>query len=57
MSDQTLLGKTVTDMVMSRRTFLKWSAVLGGTAALAQGGAVEQLSTRGTVASIKWFVS
>ena len=23
---------------MSRRTFLKWSAVLGGTAALAQGG-------------------
>src|SRR5512144_1041840 len=38
MSEQTLLGKTLTDMVMSRRTFLKWSAVLGGTAALAQGG-------------------
>ena len=33
MSYSTLIGKTVTDVILSRRTFLKWSAVLGGTAA------------------------
>ena len=38
MSYSTLIGKTVTDTLMSRRTFLKWSAALGGTAVLAQGG-------------------
>ncbi len=31
------LTKTLTDTVISRRSFLKWSAALGGTAALAGG--------------------
>src|SRR5206468_4176353 len=38
MSYSTLISKTVSDTLMSRRTFLKWSAALGGTAVLAEGG-------------------
>lgn len=38
MSDQNLLAQALTNTLISRRTFLKWSAVLGGTAALASGG-------------------
>ena len=37
MGDQNLLVQALTDTMISRRTFLKWSAVLGGTAALAGG--------------------
>ncbi len=38
MSDQNILTQALTNTLISRRTFLKWSAVLGGTAALASGG-------------------
>jgi anaerobic dimethyl sulfoxide reductase subunit A len=37
MSGNNLLMKTLTDTVLTRRSFLKWSAALGGTAALAGG--------------------
>ena len=37
MSDQNILTQALTNTAISRRTFLKWSAVLGGTAALAYG--------------------
>src|SRR3990172_1770349 len=37
MSEQNFLTKTLTDTVLTRRSFLKWSAALGGTAALAGG--------------------
>ncbi|MBI4787477.1 MAG: molybdopterin-dependent oxidoreductase, partial [Chloroflexi bacterium] len=38
MSEQNFLTRVLTDTVLSRRSFLKWSAVLGGTAALAPNG-------------------
>lgn len=37
MEDQDLLSKVVTNTVLSRRSFIKWNAALGGTAALAGG--------------------
>lgn len=37
MSEKNFIKKTLTETVMTRRSFLKWSAVLGGTAALAGG--------------------
>ena len=37
MSEKNFLTKTLTDTVLTRRSFLKWSAALGGTAALAGG--------------------
>lgn len=37
MTDKNFLTKALTDTVISRRSFLKWSAALGGTAALAGG--------------------
>lgn len=37
MSEKNFLAKTLTDTVMTRRSFLKWSAALGGTAAMAGG--------------------
>ncbi|MEW6717350.1 MAG: molybdopterin-dependent oxidoreductase [Chloroflexota bacterium] len=37
MSENNILMKTLTDTVLTRRSFLKWSAALGGTAALAGG--------------------
>lgn len=37
MSDNHLLTKALDDTVLTRRSFLKWSAALGGTAALAGG--------------------
>lgn len=37
MSEKDFLTKALTDTVISRRSFLKWSAVLGGSAALAGG--------------------
>lgn len=37
MSDETILGKALDNTVLSRRSFMKWSSVLGGTAALAGG--------------------
>jgi anaerobic dimethyl sulfoxide reductase subunit A len=37
MAEESLVTKILTDTLLSRRTFLKWSAVLGGTAALAGG--------------------
>ena len=50
MSEQSFLSKTLTDTVLTRRSFLKWSAALGGTAALAGGlkyglNAVEKAAT------------
>ena len=38
MSENDLLTKTLTNTVLTRRSFLKWSAALSGTAALAGGG-------------------
>ena len=35
MSNNNYLSDLVTDMILSRRSFMKWSAALGGTAALA----------------------
>jgi anaerobic dimethyl sulfoxide reductase subunit A len=37
MTEKNFLTKTLTDTVMTRRSFLKWSAALGGTAAIAGG--------------------
>jgi len=37
MSDQNFLARALNDTVLTRRNFLKWSAALGGTAALAGG--------------------
>jgi anaerobic dimethyl sulfoxide reductase subunit A len=37
MSEKSLIKKALTDTVLTRRSFLKWSAALGGTAALAGG--------------------
>jgi anaerobic dimethyl sulfoxide reductase subunit A len=37
MSEKNFIKKTLTETVMTRRSFLKWSAALGGTAALAGG--------------------
>lgn len=37
MSEENFLSKALTDTVLTRRSFLKWSAALGGTAALAGG--------------------
>jgi len=37
MTERNFLTKTLTDTVLSRRSFLKWSAALGGTAAMAGG--------------------
>ena len=38
MGDQNFLVNAVTNTVLSRRSFLKWNAALGGTAVLAKGG-------------------
>lgn len=37
MAEKDFLTKTLSDIVLTRRNFLKWSAALGGTAALAGG--------------------
>ncbi|MCC7360708.1 MAG: molybdopterin-dependent oxidoreductase [Anaerolineales bacterium] len=37
MSERNVLTKALTETVLTRRSFLKWSAALGGTAALAGG--------------------
>ena len=37
MTEKNFLTKTLNDTVLTRRSFLKWSAALGGTAALAGG--------------------
>ena len=37
MTEKNFLKKTLNDTVITRRSFLKWSAALGGTAALAGG--------------------
>ena len=37
MTEKDFLTKALTDTILSRRSFLKWSAVLGGTAAVAGG--------------------
>jgi anaerobic dimethyl sulfoxide reductase subunit A len=38
MSHQTMTSETAATATLSRRSFLKWTAALGGTAALASGG-------------------
>ena len=38
MSDNNFLKETLDNTILTRRSFLKWSAVLGGTTALAGGG-------------------
>ena len=44
MIEKNFLTKTLNDTVLTRRSFLKWSAALGGTAALAGGVAVVTLA-------------
>ena len=44
MSDNAFLADVVTNAVMSRRSFIKWSAALGGTAALVAGGVEHTLA-------------
>jgi anaerobic dimethyl sulfoxide reductase subunit A len=57
MSEKDFLTKVITETALSRRSFLKWSAALGGTAALAGGlnfglkkvaAAVQTADTNGT---------
>ncbi len=38
MSEKDVVTRVLTDTLLTRRTFLKWSAALGGTAALANSG-------------------
>ena len=38
MKDKSFLSKAITDTVLSRRSFIKWNAALGGTAVLMKGG-------------------
>src|SRR5450759_3526593 len=64
MLKENFLTKTLTKAVLSRRSFLKWSAALGGTAALAGGinyglktvkAAAESAATEGTwIAAACW---
>jgi anaerobic dimethyl sulfoxide reductase subunit A len=61
MPEKDFLTKTLTDTVLTRRSFLKWSAALGGTAALAGGikiglKAVEAAQQAGT-AEGKWITA
>ena len=37
MTEKNFLTKALNDTIMTRRSFLKWSAVLGGSAAIAGG--------------------
>lgn len=37
MSDENILAKALDNAILSRRSFIKWSSVLGGTVALAEG--------------------
>lgn len=37
MTEKDFLSKALNDVVLSRRSFVKWSAALGGTAALVGG--------------------
>ena len=37
MNEESIIQKALADTVLTRRSFLKWSAALGGTAALAGG--------------------
>lgn len=50
MSEQNFLSKALTDTVLTRRSFLKWGAAIGGTAALA-GGLSFGLKAAGVAAS------
>lgn len=47
MEDKQFLSQVVTDAVLTRRSFLKWNAALGGTAALASGGLVSGFESAG----------
>jgi anaerobic dimethyl sulfoxide reductase subunit A len=51
MSDQNVLSDLLTDTLLSRRSFLKWSAALGGTAALSNGGIAFGLEMAGKTAA------
>lgn len=61
MTEKDFLTKTLTDTVLTRRSFLKWSAALGGTAVLAGGvntGLKAAQAAAGSVASEgKWVAS
>src|SRR5512143_1052273 len=50
MTEKNFLTKALSDTVLSRRSFLKWSAALGGTAVLA-GGLNYGLKTAGAAAN------
>lgn len=64
MSENNFMTHALTDTVLSRRSFLKWSTVLGGAAALAGSGAggglqsvVEASSTTSAPAEGKWVTA
>ncbi|MFN8452198.1 MAG: molybdopterin-dependent oxidoreductase, partial [Anaerolineae bacterium] len=46
MSDNAFIQNLVTDTVLTRRSFMKWSAALGGTAALVASGLELAQATR-----------
>lgn len=51
MSDDNFITKTLIDAVLTRRSFLKWSSVLGGTVALAEGLGVGLNAVQGAAAA------
>jgi anaerobic dimethyl sulfoxide reductase subunit A len=51
MSEEKFLGDLVTETLMSRRSFMKWSAALGGAAALASTGLASVLPTEAATTS------
>jgi anaerobic dimethyl sulfoxide reductase subunit A len=62
MSEKDFLTKALTDTAVTRRSFLKWSAALGGTAALAGGlkfglKAVEAASGKAAGDGGKWIAA
>jgi len=50
MSEKNFLTKTLNDTVLTRRSFLKWSAALGGLAAVTGGGATYGLKAASAAA-------
>lgn len=61
MSKNDLITKTMMDTILSRRSFVKWSAAVGGTAAVAGGGLSLGLKAAETSAQAddegKWVVA
>ena len=62
MSNNDLVSKTLMDTLLSRRSFMKWSAAIGGTAAVAGGMGLSSLNAVAADAPVqqsggKWVVA